>query len=397
MTATAARLPIALTDEQIEEFGREIDAMRDEVLDSRGERDRRYILTVIKTQRLLGMAGRALIFASILALPVWGWLTSTFMLFWLLIALGTLSLALAKVIENMEVGHNVLHGQWDWMKDPNIQSNTWEWNIVCPSDQWMSSHNVKHHTWTNVLGKDPDVGYGLLRITTRHRWKPFCLGQPLYALLLAILFEWGIALQELELGRVFKGKITLAQLRPQLQHTGRKIAAQVTKDYLAWPLLGLLMTLPFTFAGMGPEPLSVFLSVLVANACANVLRNLWTYAIIFCGHFPADVYVFTKQQVVNETRAHWYVRQMLGSCNIGGGKLFHILSGNLSHQIEHHLFPDLPSNRYPELAPRVRALAQRYGLAYNTGSFGRQLGTTVWKILRLSFPGGDTEPRVAHA
>lgn len=112
-----------------------------------------------------------------------------------------------------------------------------------------------------------------------------------------------------------------------------------------------------------------------------------TYAIIFCGHFPADVHVFTKQQVVGETRARWYVRQLLGSCNIGGGKLFHVLSGNLSHQIEHHLFPDLPSNRYSTLAPRVRALTQRYGLPYNTASFTRQFGTTLWKVPRLSFPG----------
>jgi fatty acid desaturase len=61
-------------------------------------------------------------------------------------------------------------------------------------------------------------------------------------------------------------------------------------------------------------------------------------------------------------------------------------SGNLSHQIEHHLFPDLPSNRYPELAPRVQALAGRYGLPYNTGSLSRQFGTTLWNILRLSLP-----------
>ncbi len=386
---TTARLPVNLSDAQIEEFGRELDAMRDEVIDSRGDRDRQYILKVIKTQRSMALGGRIIIFASILFLPVWGHALASAALFWTLIVLGTLSLGLAKILENMEVAHNVLHAQWDWMKDPTIQSNTWEWDNVCPSDQWMSSHNVKHHTWTNVLGKDPDVGYGLLRMSAAQRWKPFYLGQPLYALLLALLFEWGIAIQELELGRVASGRMTLDQIRPQLRRTGRKIAAQVTKDYVAWPLLGVVLTLPFTLAGAGPSLPSVFLSVLAANAIANLMRNLWTYMIIFCGHFPADVYVFTKQQVENETRAHWYVRQLLGSCNIQGGKLFHVLSGNLSHQIEHHLFPDLPSNRYPELAPRVRALTDRYGLPYNIGSLSRQFGTTLWKILRLAFPGGS--------
>jgi linoleoyl-CoA desaturase len=386
---TSARLPVNLGDAQIEEFGRELDAIRDEVIDSRGERDRAYILKLIKTQRSMALGGRIIIFASILFLPAWDHAFASAAGFWLLIALGTLSLALAKIIENMEIGHNVLHAQWDWMKDDTIQSGTWEWDHVCPSDQWMHSHNVRHHTWTNVLGKDPDIGYGLLRMSAEQRWKPFYLVQPLYALLLALLFEWGVAIQELELGRFFTKKGHLEQVRPQLRRTGRKIAAQVTKDYIAWPLLGVALTLPFALAGAGPSLLSVFLWVLAANAVACLLRSLWTYLIIFCGHFPDDVYVFTKLQVENETRAHWYVRQLLGSCNIGGGKLFHVLSGNLSHQIEHHLFPDLPSNRYPDLAPRVRALADRYGLPYNTGSLTRQFGTTVLKILRLSLPGGS--------
>ena len=29
---------------------------------------------------------------------------------------------------------------------------------------------------------------------------------------------------------------------------------------------------------------------------------------------------------------------------------------DLSHQIEHHMFPDLPAARYPEMAPRVREI-----------------------------------------
>ncbi len=391
-----SQLPVNLSHAQIEEFGRELDAIREEVIDSRGERDRQYIVRLIKIQRSVALGGRVLIFASILALPNWGHAYASNALFWLLIALGTLSLGLAKILENMEIGHNVLHAQWDWMKDDTIQSSTWEWDHVCPSDQWMHSHNVRHHTWTNVLGKDPDIGYGLLRMSGEQRWKPFYLGQPLYALLLALLFEWGIAIQELELGKFFTKKGHLERVRPLLRRTGKKIVAQVRKDYLMWPLLGVVLTLPFALAGVGPSLISVFFWVMAANAVACLLRSLWTYLIIFCGHFPEDVYVFTKAQVENETRGGWYVRQLLGSCNIRGGKLFHVLSGNLSHQIEHHLFPDLPSNRYPQLAPRVRALADRYGLPYNSSGLTRQFGTTLWKIFRLSFPGGGV-PKVLVA
>ncbi len=358
--------PVHLSAPAIEEFGRELDAIRDEVMESRGERDRRYILRLIRIQRSLALGGRLVIFAS-LALP------------WFLpvIVLGTMMLGLAKILENMEIGHNVMHAQWDWMRDPEIHSGTWEWDNVCPADQWKHSHNVVHHTWTNVVGKDRDVGYGMLRVAREQRWHPFYLLQPVSAfVLMAPLFEWFIALHDLEINRVVAGDRSFAQARPMLAGIGRKMARQGLKDYILWPLLA------------GP----FFLYVVAANFAANVIRNVWSFVIIFCGHFPAGVHYFRKEDVADETRARWYLRQLLGSCNIEGGKLFHVLSGNLSHQIEHHLFPDMPSNRYPEVAPRVRALCARYGVPYNTSSLRRQFGTTVGKIFRLALPAVAPSP-----
>src|SRR5262249_18320895 len=112
-----------------------------------------------------------------------------------------------------------------------------------------------------------------------------------------------------------------------------------------------------------------------------------------CGHFPAGVHYFRADEIAGETRARWYVRQLLGSCNIDGGRLFHVLSGNLSHQIEHHIFPDLPSNRYPEIAPRVRPLCARYGLPYTTTPRSRQFTSPASNILRLSLPIGGSATR----
>ncbi|MCB1327043.1 MAG: acyl-CoA desaturase [Spirochaetales bacterium] len=366
------RLPVSLSAEEMNEFGREADLIREEVMQDRGERDARYIHRLIRVQRWLAIGGRLLIFASLAFLPQWGHAFAQSIYFWSVMVSGVFALGCAKIIENMEIGHNVLHGQWDWMRDPEIQSSSWEWDNVCPSAQWRQSHNVTHHTWTNVIGKDSDVaGYGLLRMFPEQRWKRFNLGNPIYALLLALFFEWGIAIQELELGLVLSGHRKYSKLRPLFRQTGRKIARQGLKDYLLFPALA------------GP----FFLYVFCANAVACMIRNLWTYVIIFCGHFSGGVHVFTSRQVENESRGQWYVRQILGSCNIGGGKLFHIMSGNLSHQIEHHMYPDMPSNRYPEVAPRVRELCARYNIPYNTGSLTRQFGFAVWRILRMTFPG----------
>ena len=374
-----------LTADETEAFGREIDALRDEAMASRGARDRAYILRVIRVQRGLALAGRLVIFASLLLVPAWGHALAGWGACLAVLALGSLMLGVAKIVENMEIAHNVLHAQWDWMNDPEIQSSTWEWDTMSPSDRWVQSHNVVHHRWTNVLGKDDDVGYGFFRVTELQPWRPRHRWQPLWFVLLMLLFEEGVALHEPDINEWIAGRKRLRELRPLLRHIGRKVGRQVLKDYVLWPAAAALAVLPLWFL-VPVSPALAFGLVAGANAVANIVRNIWAFTIIFCGHFPEGVHNFTEQQVENETRGGWYVRQLLGSCNIGGGRLFHILSGNLSHQIEHHLFPDLCSNRYPELAPRVRALAARYGLPYNTGSLGRQFGTTIWKILRLSVP-----------
>jgi NADPH-dependent stearoyl-CoA 9-desaturase len=375
-----------LSAAEVEAFGRELDAIRDEAMASRGARDRAYILRLIRVQRGLALGGRLVIYLSLFLIPAWGHALAGWGACLAALGAGTLLLGLAKILENMEIAHNVLHAQWDWMKDPQIQSSTWEWDTMSPSDRWMHSHNVVHHTWTNVLHKDLDVGYGIMRVTPLQKWKPKFLFQPVSFVLLMLFFEEGVALHEEALLDHLRGRKTLREIRPLLRHIGRKVARQALKDYVMWPGAAALVALPLSLV-VPVSPWLVFGLVAGANALANIVRNVWAFIIIFCGHFPEGVHNFTPEQVANETRGGWYLRQLLGSANIGGGRLFHILSGNLSHQIEHHLFPDLCSNRYPEVAPRVRALAARYGLPYNTGSLTRQFGTTVGKILRLSLPG----------
>ena len=104
---------------------------------------------------------------------------------------------------------------------------------------------------------------------------------------------------------------------------------------------------------------------------ANLVRNVWAYLVIFCGHFPDGAEKFTVAEYENETRAEWYLRQMLGSANFDAGPVMAFMSGNLSYQIEHHLFPDLPSNRYAEMSERVRVLCEKYDLPYTTGPLSR--------------------------
>jgi fatty acid desaturase len=351
-----------LTAEDTEAIGRELDAIRQSVIEDRGARDAAYIRRVIDAQRKLELAGRALLFASRYK-PAW--------------LLGTACLALAKILDNMEIGHNVMHGQWDWMRDPKVHSSTWEWDHASPAEQWKRAHNVQHHTFTNILGKDNDLGYGIMRVDEDQPWKRRYLVQPLWNLANACIFEYGIAMYDIEIGEHLRGKKGLTpELRSRVGQTLSKVRRQVTKDFILFPAL------------TGPS----WRSTIKANLTAGVVRNLWSHSVIMCGHFPEGVETFEQEAIPeNETKGEWYLRQMLGSANISGSRPMHLMSGNLSHQIEHHLFPDLPSRRYYEIAPRVRGVFQRYGLTYHAAPLVKQVGSAWHKVLRLSLPNGWLE------
>jgi len=397
-----------LSEEQLEALADELDGIRDRTFADLGDRDRRYIESMIEMQRRLAVIGRVLLLAA-RNRPA-------------RIA-GAATLSAAKILENMEIGHNVLHGQWDWMNDPDINSTTWDWDTASTAEAWKHSHNYVHHTYTNIRGKDKDLGYEIMRIDPRQRWYPVYLAQPLYNLILAAFFEWGVALHDLDFEAIKKGTKSKAQVEREVEGIKAKAKSQVVKDYVAWPLISGLAAVAFDLAlesigesgagGAGRGPVGrrrrrglaprlgrsllggakTYRSVAAANATANIVRNVWSYAIIFCGHFPDQTYTFSAKEVVDESRGAWYVRQMVGAANIEGSPLFHVASGNLSYQVEHHLFPDLPSSRYAEIAPQVKDVCERYDLPYNSGPFLQQLGMVQRTILRLALPGGKPRPK----
>jgi linoleoyl-CoA desaturase len=377
--------PLArLTPKQIEALGRELDAIHDEVFAELGDRDSRYIRGTIKLHRQLVLAARAMLTGSRYK-PLW--------------LGGTAALSVAKILENMEIGHNVMHGQWDWMNDPDINSQSWDWDTASPADAWRHSHNYEHHTFTNIRGKDRDLGYEIMRIDPHQRWHPVYLLQPLYNLVLMGFFEWGVALHDLNFDAIHSGEKSKKQVTDEMKAIGVKARRQVVKDYIAFPLLAAMLSAGLPDTGKAGavtverddrrrRAKRAFKSTLAANFTANIVRNVWAYSIIFCGHFPDQTYTFSEKEVEGETRGGWYVRQLLGSANIEGSPLFHLMAGNLSFQVEHHLYPDMPSSRYAEIAPRVRDVCRRYGLPYNTGPLHKQLGSVHRTILRLALPGG---------
>jgi NADPH-dependent stearoyl-CoA 9-desaturase len=237
------------------------------------------------------------------------------------------------------------------------------------------------------------------------------------------------------------GEKSQKEVLKDLKGISVKMRAQVTKDYIAWPLVSGLVCLgvDLGLAALGYDLEAVqttprsrrekarlkarqalrtaqrksptnndhiikqlvarksfrepFKRTAQANAVSNIMRNLWAHAIIFCGHFPDQTYTFSEEETKDETRGATYVRQLIGAANIEGGPMFHVISGNLGYQVEHHLFPDMPSTRYGEIAPKVREICKKYELPYNTGPFFQQWGMVNRTIIRLAFPGGKPRPK----
>ena len=349
-----------MTPEQADAFGRELDALKERVIADLGERDTTYIRRIIKAQRGLEVGGRAMLFGGI------------FPPFWLA---GTAMLGLSKILDNMEIGHNVMHGQYDWTGDPALSSKNFEWDTACPADQWRHSHNYMHHTYTNIVGMDRDIGYGILRMSEDQRWRPYFLGNPVYAFLLMVLFQYGVALHELETERIRAGEIThRGQARDPRGHLAQDQEADA-EGLRGVPAAGR------TVRAVGvrgqhdrqPDP-----QRLVVHD--HLLRPL-----------PRGRPGVLHRGDQGRDARQWYFRQVLGSANLTGGKLFHILSGNLSFQIEHHLFPDIPAHRHAEISTEVREICRRYGVPYNTGPLPRQFATVVRKIVKLALPSRLTD------
>ena len=319
-----------LSDEQIEELGKEFDAIHDEVFAELGDRDRRYIVSMIEMHRRLVVSGRILLFGSRNRAA---WLA------------GTAMLSLAKILENMEIGHNVMHGQWDWMNDPQINSSTWDWDSASTAEAWKHSHNYVHHTYTNIRGKDRDLGYEIMRIDPHQKWHPVYLLQPFYNLVLAAFFEWGVALHDLDFEAIKQGEKSKAALQRELKGMAQQgvaadrqglpdVPGAQRRDRDGRPRRASralqrrsksrrATRVRARARRRAQQPLldvarESFMATLKANFTANIVRNVWAYGIIFCGHFPDQTYTFSQEETDDETRGGFYVRQLLGAANIDG-------------------------------------------------------------------------------
>lgn len=361
--------PTTLSPSQLEALRRDLDALRSRTLAEVGEADASYIRDVRRVATALEVSGRVLIHVSLDPVSF---------------GVGVLSLGLYKILENMELGHNVMHGQYDFMGDGAFDSKTYEWDSPGTSKTWRHAHNVTHHTYTNVLGKDDDFGYLFFRLSSDVPWKPHHLFQLVTNPLAGLAFDHAVSYYHARPSEYLTAEQGTPERRDQLRQMlsdwrdfALKSARHYAKEYVFYPALA---------GPLAPK-------VALGNALASGVRNLWAYAVIHCGHLTLATHTFTEGDLRTETRGGYYLRQILGSSNIEAGPLLGVLTGHLSHQIEHHLFPEVPAHRYRAMGGEVRRICEKHGIPYNTGSLGKQVRSVFRALARYSLPNAPSDER----
>jgi linoleoyl-CoA desaturase len=359
-------------EERYRRFGEELDALKRRVLERVGEEDVAYVRNLNRFSRAMEIVGRTLIHFSIEPISFFA---------------GVGALWVHKQLQTAEIGHTALHGAYDRLPGAEMfGSKTFRWDAPMDEEAWRYAHNVRHHGNTNVAGKDPDIHFGLIRLTEQTPWSPRQRFQ--LAMVIAIVFPnfaFFIASHACGLNDVFfdNGRPEKTDILPdRSKESVRGAWRKGLRKYVPYYLYnyGLFPALAGPF----------FWKVLLGNCLAETLRNVYSAATIFCGHVGEDVKSYPSGTRARG-RGQWYAMQVEAANDFEVPWVFSVLCGGLDLQIEHHLFPQLAPQRLREIAPAVRDICERWGVEYKTDTWGRTLGKALSYVSKLQHEGGVRE------
>ncbi|MCG8614065.1 MAG: acyl-CoA desaturase [Pseudomonadales bacterium] len=350
----------------------DLNQIKQKHIDDLGEKDVRYIKRLRRFSRIFEAIGRGII-----------WFTPAP----IALTLGVFFLWLHRNIESIEIGHNVLHGQYDSFENiPQFHSRNFRWKAPVDEKAWREEHNGIHHVYTNVFEQDPDLNHGFLRVndqTPHNKWHYFQL--PIYLLFVYPVILYNFNSQNLGKNDEFRekrfplgnqGYATYKNPENEsprdLQKRHWKSVLRVwIKEYIAFPVMALITGYSFW-------------KVFLANLIVDALNNYWIALTIQATHLTEPL----QPEDAVKNKGHWYLTQLDSSVNFKGSRRMSILWGHLNYQIEHHLYPDVPSHRYPDMAIEVKDICKRHGIDYKLNpSWYRAIRNYMGVFWKYSFPG----------
>lgn len=359
-------------DARLDSFARSLRAIQQREMDDMGDDDVAYLVGLDRFSRVMEVVGRSLIHFSLE--PV------TF-------TVGVGCLWVYKQLQATEIGHTVLHGAYDRLDvSDKYKSDTFVWQTPVDEQSWREGHNLRHHQFTNIARRDPDINFGGIRLTeeTPHRTDHytqlptvFLVSFPFFthtmnAHFTGVMDVWGLNGWDDQYDMLDSDDPEAA--KEAHRRAFRKLLPHLAKEYVLYPAL----------AGPG------FLKVALGNWLSERARDLYSAATIFCGHVGEEVASYSAGTRAG-SRGRWYEMQVEASNNFTVRWPFNVLCGGLEHQIEHHLFPKLPPQRLRRIAPEVERVCRDHGVTYRSASWGKTLFNALERIAKLSFPVAPTD------
>jgi linoleoyl-CoA desaturase len=345
-------------------LGAELDALKARVQAQLGAEDLAHVERIQRISTAAEIVGRVLLHVSLDPLT------------W---SAGVAALWLHKQLEATELGHTALHGAYD--KLPGAErwkSEGFAWDVPIDEESWRAGHNHKHHGNTNVAGRDPDIHFGPIRLTEQTPHTEAHGRQAWWLLFVVPTFGFGMNLHFTGVADVLadNGLSTKLDVLPDRKpETVRAAWKRALRKYVPY----YAKNFGFYPALAGP----LWWKVLAGNLAAETLRDIYSAATIYCGHVGEDVASW-PEGTRPSSRGEWYAMQIEATNNYEVSLPVSILCGGLDRQIEHHLFPQLPPPRLRQIAPEVKAIAQRHGITYKTDTWGRTIKKALAHIRRLS-------------
>ena len=373
-----------------EQLEKDIDAIK-ETMEPVGEEDFQHLLKMERWGRIATFSGYGLILLLAIIEAISG---VGSLLFWTVGIVAAILISTGNVARWANVTHPILHGAYD--KVPNIPERYTrkhfakgsrrfiDWLDWIKPDAWSYEHNIMHHYH---LGEkdDPDNVERNLQWLTQSK-KPMWLR---YIIIYGFATMWKFLYYAPNTLRILENKkrkeqdkleVTDYQLDPRTKN-GLELWMEY---YLPYAIIKFLV-FPMLFLPFGTQAV---INALIIIVIAELLANLHSFIVIVPNHSAEDIYMFSEP---SKSTGEFYLRQIMGSVNYNTGSDFKdFLHGFLNYQIEHHLFPNMPSSYYQKMQPIVKEICKKHNLEYRQESVFKRAKMTIelmvgkTKLLRVS-------------
>jgi linoleoyl-CoA desaturase len=332
-----------------------------------------------KNSRLSRHANRLMIFKTIFFL-------SLMLLFYALIITGILPLYLRLVLAillgmtmafvGFNVCHDALHGAYSSNKRVN-KSLGFIFNFIGANPYiWNLTHNIVHHSYTNIVGHDEDIEIapGLIRVCETDKLNKLQRYQHIYAFFLYGLttLSWFFRKDYL---KFFKKDIGDSHINkhPRIEYFNLffyKIVYYCI--FIVIPLLVMNIT---------------WWQFLIGFVAMNFAEGTVLGLVFQLAHVVEDTEIRHPNEENNIDEA-WAIHQMRTTANFASkNKLASFLCGGLNLQVEHHLFPKICHVHYRKISDIVKKTAVEFDLPYNENrSFFSALRSHYFFLKKLGRP-----------